>query len=55
MYPRLPMPARLRDVGVTLAALGPMAAQVMHERGLYFNPCQVQHATEIEALLERAW
>ena len=51
----LGVPTRLRDLGVTRQQLGPVAAQVMHERGLYFNPRPVAHAGEVEQLLARVW
>ena len=53
--PGLGVPSRLRDLGVTQAQLGPVAAQVMHERGLFFNPRPVAHAGEIEQLLAAVW
>ena len=53
---RLGVPSRLRDQGLTRQQLGPVAAQVMHERGrLYFNPRPVAHAGKVEQLLARAW
>jgi alcohol dehydrogenase len=51
----LKVPARLRDLGVRRAALDGVAAHVMHERGLFFNPRRVEDAGEIRALLECAW
>jgi alcohol dehydrogenase len=51
----LRVPTRLRDIGVPRESLGPVAKKVMGERGLYFNPRPVQHAGEIEALLQAAW
>jgi len=36
-------------------SLGKVATKVMGERGLYFNPRPVQHAGEVEALLQAAW
>ncbi len=51
----LGVPTRLRDLGVQRSQLGPVAGQVMHERGLYFNPRPVAHASEVEQLLERVW
>ncbi len=51
----LGVPTRLRDLGVAQAQLGPVAAQVMHERGLFFNPRPVAHAGEIEQLLAAVW
>ena len=52
---RLGVPTRLRELGLTRQQLRPVAAQVMHERGLYFNPRPVAHAGEVEQLLARAW
>jgi len=51
----LGLPARLRELGVTRDALGPVAAHVMGERGLYFNPRTVRSPEEVLALLESAW
>jgi alcohol dehydrogenase len=51
----LGVPTRLRDIGVPRESLGPVAKKVMGERGLYFNPRPVQHADEIQTLLEAAW
>lgn len=51
----LGVPTQLRDLGVPQAALAAVAAQVMHERGLFFNPRRVQDAGEIVALLGRVW
>lgn len=51
----LGVPTRLRDIGVRRESLGTVAKKVMGERGLYFNPRQVQHPGEIEALLQAAW
>ncbi len=51
----LGVPTRLRDLGVQRAQLAPVAAHVMHERGLFFNPRPVAHAGEIEQLLGRVW
>lgn len=51
----LGVPTRLRDLGLRREQLGPIAASVMHERGLYFNPRAVAHAGEIEQLLARVW
>ncbi len=51
----LGVPTRLRDIGVMRESLGGVAKKVMGERGLYFNPRQVQGAGEIETLLQSAW
>jgi alcohol dehydrogenase class IV len=51
----LGVPTRLRDLGVAREALGPVAAHVMGERGLYFNPRTVRSPEEVLALLESAW
>lgn len=52
---KLGVPTRLRDLGVRRDQLPAVAAQVMHERGLYFNPRAVAHAGEIEVLLDSVW
>lgn len=52
---RIGVPAALRELGLQRAQLPAIAAQVMHERGLFFNPRRVQAAEEIEALLELSW
>jgi alcohol dehydrogenase len=49
------VPTRLRDLGVKREALAGVAAQVMHERGVYFNPRPVRGAGEALELLERSW
>ena len=51
----LDVPSRLRDIGVPRDVLPAIARKVMGERGLYFNPRQVEGPHEIEALLEAAW
>ena len=51
----LSVPHRLRDIGVARETLGTVARKTMGERGLYFNPRQVQHAGDIETLLQAAW
>ena len=51
----LGVPSRLRDLGVTQSQLGPVAAQVMTERGLFFNPRPVAHVGEVEQLLAAVW
>ena len=51
----LGVPTRLRDLGVRHDQLAAVAGQVMHERGLYFNPRTVQGPDEIAALLDRVW
>jgi alcohol dehydrogenase len=52
---RLGVPTRLRDLGVKQEMLSEVAAHVMHERGLLFNPRPVAHAGELSALLQSAW
>lgn len=49
------VPTRLRDLGVKREALPGVAAHVMGERGVYFNPRTVGSSEEILELLERAW
>lgn len=49
------VPTRLRDLGVAREALAAVAAHVMGERGLYFNPRTVRSSEEVRALLESAW
>lgn len=49
------VPTRLRDVGVAREALPAVAAKVMHERGLYFNPRAVESPTAVERMLNEAW
>jgi alcohol dehydrogenase len=51
----LGVPSRLRDLGVDRAVLPAIAAHVMHERGLYFNPRRVESPHEIAALLDSVW
>lgn len=51
----LGVPSHLRDLGVQRSQLAGVAAHVMHERGLYFNPRRVHAASEVEALLDRVW
>jgi alcohol dehydrogenase len=51
----LGVPTRLRDLGVKREALAGVAAHVMHERGVYFNPRTVRGPEEVLELLERAW
>ena len=51
----LRVPTRMRDIGVRRDAIGTIAAKVMSERGLYFNPRPVRDVDEIMALLEAAW
>ena len=51
----LPLPRRLRDIGVAREDLDRVATKTMGERGLYFNPRIVKHASEIRDLLELAY
>ena len=51
----LGLPSRLRDVGVPEAALPGIAAHLMQERGLYFNPRPVRDAAEVQTILREAW
>ena len=49
------VPTRLRDIGVAREALDTVAAKVMGERGVYFNPRAVHGPDEIRSVLEAAW
>ena len=51
----LGVPTRLRDIGVAQDALAVIAQKTMGERGLYFNPRPVSHASEILELLQQAY
>jgi alcohol dehydrogenase class IV len=51
----LALPDSLSALGVLEADLGTMAAHVMTERGLAFNPRPVTDATEIHAILRQAF
>jgi alcohol dehydrogenase len=51
----LGVPHRLRDIGVPRESLDLIAQKTMGERGLYFNPRQVLHASEILDLLLQAY
>ncbi len=52
---QLALPHRLRDLGVARDVLPQVAASVMHERGLYFNPRQHIDVSDIEQLLYSVW
>ncbi len=49
------VPTRLRDRGVPRAVLAQVAAGVMAEKGLYFNPRRVAGAQDVLPMLEAAW
>lgn len=48
-------PRRLRDVGVRSDDLSQIAAEVMQDRGLYFNPKEVLDEADVLRVLEAAW
>jgi alcohol dehydrogenase len=52
---KIEVPTRLRDLGVKREALAAVAAHVMQERGIYFNPRPVRGPEEVLELLERSW
>ena len=48
-------PARLRDLGVPRNQLPAAAEDVLHDRGLYFNPKPITSVEPILAIYEAAW
>jgi alcohol dehydrogenase len=52
---RLGVPARLRDAGLQRRDLDLVAADLMQERGLYFNPRRVEGPSQVRQVLEWAW
>ena len=52
---RLGMPARLSDIGLRESDLPPIARQTLGERGLALNPRPVNDASDILAILHRAF
>lgn len=52
---RLGVPTRLRDVGVRAEQLREVAAGVMQDRGLYFNPRRIEHEDTVAGVLAPAW
>lgn len=48
-------PGRLRDLGVPRDQLSTAAEDVLHDRGLYFNPKPIASADPILAIYEAAW
>lgn len=52
---RIGAPARLRDLGVPRNQLPAAAEDVLHDRGLYFNPKPIASAEPILAIYEAAW
>lgn len=48
-------PATLEATGVEYAELDRVAQDVMQDRGLFFNPKQVDDVKQVRGLLERAW
>lgn len=51
----LRVPSRLRDIGVSAAALPAIAQTALRERGMYYNPRPVASSGELLALLEAAY
>ena len=52
---RIGAPERLRDLGVPRDQLPAAAEDVLHDRGLYFNPKPITAAEAILAIYEAAW
>ena len=52
---RIGAPGRLRDLGVPRDQLPAAAEDVLHDRGLYFNPKPITSAKLILAVYEAAW
>lgn len=52
---RVGAPGRLRDLGVPHDQLCAAAKDVLHDRGLYFNPKPITSAEPILAIYEAAW
>jgi len=52
---RIGVPSRLRERVADRAVLAPLAAQVLHERGMANHPRTVDDPREIAAVLEAAW
>jgi alcohol dehydrogenase class IV len=48
-------PQRLRDLGVPRDQLAAAARDVLHDRGLYFNPKPIASPELIHAIYEAAW
>lgn len=55
MFAALGTPARLRDLGVTSESLPQLAAISMEDWFVRDNPRKVNHAGELQQVLERAW
>ena len=51
----LGVPTRLRDLGVRHDALDDVAAHVMGERGLFYNPRPIADVNEVRAILQAVW
>jgi alcohol dehydrogenase len=51
----LDVPARLHDAGLHRRDLDRVAADLMQERGLYFNPRRVDGPSQVREVLEWAW
>lgn len=52
---RIGAPGRLRDLGVPRDQLPAAAEDVLHDRGLYFNPKPIASVEPILAIYEAAW
>jgi alcohol dehydrogenase len=52
---RLPIPRRLRDVGVDKSDLGAIADSAMSDWFIIRNPRSIASASEVQAILEAAW
>lgn len=52
---RLDLPCRLRDVGVNQQHIRTIAARVMDEPGLRFNPRPITNPEEVKSILRAAW
>ncbi len=52
---KLPIPRRLRDIGVDRNDLGAIAEAAMSDWFIGRNPRQVSNADEVLAILEAAW
>jgi alcohol dehydrogenase len=48
-------PQRLRDLGVPREQLAAAARDVLHDRGLFFNPKPIASPEPVQAIYEAAW
>lgn len=55
IYAALALPRRLRDVGVTQASLGPLAAISFDDWFLQGNPRSIKDVAELQKVLKQAW